>query len=93
MSQAAIGFSLMAEFLGQVLIIGQIAKDCTQDTLKKSPFSLSIKARILRKFTFFRNCKNALIFRGRSTEGIFSLSPSENRTSISQLIRPLPSLD
>jgi hypothetical protein len=39
MLQVTIEFSLLSEFLGSVLTTNQIAKDCTQDTLKKVPFS------------------------------------------------------
>jgi hypothetical protein len=58
MPQVAIEFSLLSEFLGPVLINNQIAKDRTQDTLKKGPFSLAVKnARILQKVTSFRSWK------------------------------------
>jgi hypothetical protein len=35
--------SLLSEFLGPVLTANQIAKDCTEDTLKKSPIFVNCK--------------------------------------------------
>jgi len=55
MPQVAIEFNLLPEFLAPVLTTNQIAKDCAQDTLKKGPFSLTVKnAGILRKVISFK---------------------------------------
>ena len=64
MPQVAIEFSLLSEFLGPVLTTNQIAKDCTQDTLKKGPIFISCKkCQNSSQSSFFQELENTLFSR------------------------------
>jgi hypothetical protein len=62
MPQVAIEFNLLSEFLRPALKTNQIAKNCTQDTLKKEPIFIGCKMSELFESHLFKKLKNTLIF-------------------------------